>query len=292
MSSSVETSEKEKITSMSYIFNSDSKSTIMSTVVGIIRSVGIHFWIIIFCHYSFQYFRQAFPMTLAFKLGFLLYYEFVMWFTITIFLFLDLFSSSSFKATYKLKEIRPFYTKFEMFTKTVKNEVILCLLIFLCIDYVIDIEKLASLKPSLALTFIWIILCYFLFETIFYLGHRLMHVNPTVFKLMNHQDHHLTFATDSLSCHFMGWWDYFMEVVLPVVGGLLILSPLGLPAEAFISFSCFGIVNTVIVHSGYDFAPFLPNPVFHYIHHSKHSANLGLGVFDRFAGTWQEKLDG
>ena len=101
--------------------------------------------------------------------------------------------------------------------------------------------------------------------------------------IKSHQLHHLTYCSQGITAHYMHWIDFFLESTIEGITHVLCF-PLGGSPIGFISFTCAGVFNGVVVHSGWNFK-FLPDPVRHYFHHSKFSVNYSIGPLDFLLGT-------
>lgn len=118
-------------------------------------------------------------------------------------------------------------------------------------------------------------------DIISYIGHVWMH-NTENFKNV-HDLHHQTLATSAFTSHYMGFVDFFLESIILIIFSSILL-PLGCSPIAILQFASYGIYNTVVVHSGYDF-PYLPSPESHWIHHKFYKVNFSFGITDSLFGT-------
>jgi sterol desaturase/sphingolipid hydroxylase (fatty acid hydroxylase superfamily) len=173
------------------------------------RTLGLHSLIILFCHYSFIYLKEIFGLsyTTCTFLCFFLFYDVVMFGLIFLFECLDVFLNEDIKNKIKLKDYKSLsHSKKEMLFINLRNEIILFTLLILVLPYFIKKDY----NENIIFTYLWIIPCYIIFETLFYFGHRFMHFSTWHFN-NTHSLHHSTYATNALSTHFMELIDYFLE---------------------------------------------------------------------------------
>lgn len=243
-----------------------------------------YIFIVIVCHYFYHLIRYIFTFSdlMTSLILNILLYEFFFWVPALIFEWMDRGGiSKELKLKYKLPEIKTNVR----FTDTV----IVSILNQIGQHIVISILMYIALKKfdeSFTSTLTWILVYYIIHDLIFYFGHLIMHKWAWLYQKV-HKKHHLVFASIAASAHYMQWFDFFLESMSESICHVLCF-PFGASPIAFISFSCAGVFNGVVVHSGYDF-PFLPDPKRHYFHHTKFKVNYSIGPLDKVLGTNYEE---
>ena len=145
-----------------------------------------------------------------------------------------------------------------------------------------------------ALSFVWM---FFLHDTYFYWGHRLMH-HPTLFKSV-HLVHHK-------STNPSPWTAYAFHPLEAIVeAGIIPLVAFTLPVHksAFILFMLFQILYNIYGHLGYELYPkgfsktfigrWISTGTSHNQHHKLFKGNYGLYtlIWDRWMGTVRDDYD-
>ena len=112
---------------------------------------------------------------------------------------------------------------------------------------------------------------FLIFDFFFYFFHRLIH-HPILYRHI-HKIHHSTFADIAITTHYMGVFDYFLEVIIPYWITISLWDSCFL---ASFLFAVIGQLNGVITHGGYKFM-FLPKSDNHMDHHLYFNKNFGIG---------------
>jgi hypothetical protein len=232
------------------------------------------------CHIGYHLIRSIFNTShlYATLVLFNCMFEILYWVPVLIFEWMDRGGvSETFRKKYKLPHIESNVTFAAAVIGSLLNQawqqIFLSVLIY-CL--------LSQFNDSFWATLAWILVYYVIHDIIFYFGHVLMHKWKWLY--MNaHKQHHTVYASLAASAHYMTWIDFFFESTLESIGQLLSF-PLGGSPIAFISFTCVGVFNGVVVHSGYDL-PLLPDPKRHYLHHAKFIVNYSIGPMDTVFGT-------
>ena len=90
-----------------------------------------------------------------------------------------------------------------------------------------------------------------------YATHRFLLHRPVLMRKLGHNVHHSTTASRGISACYMGYADFFLEIVLPYLLPLVVVG-----AGADISFhllvASLGAIGGLYEHSGYDFSVRLP----------------------------------
>lgn len=149
---------------------------------------------------------------------------------------------------------------------------------------------------------------FFLFDTWFYWGHRLMHVEP-IYKWA-HKTHHFSTTTNPLTSLSVNPIEAFIDgsftplfylVVTLLAGGLFGLSPIHAATIPLITFST--IAMGFYVHSGFEFLPrwwnrswltkWFISATFHDQHHQYFIGNFGgyTTIWDRLCGTMRKNFE-
>ena len=123
------------------------------------------------------------------------------------------------------------------------------------------------------------ILFFLLFDIIFYIGHRIIHL-PLLYKHI-HKKHHNINANIAISGYYMTVSDYLIEFMLPLYIPIYILNN-----DILVLFICsiIGQINGLISHSGYDL-PCVPYEKDHLYHHLELHCNYGVLFMDKLFDT-------
>lgn len=149
------------------------------------------------------------------------------------------------------------YSFGQMAYVTLRNELlayVLCVALWIKFDLCVAPSPLHILLsqrlglPPLLESFVANAVYFVFYDTVFYIGHRLMHMKQFNLYAITHELHHLSFADAGVSHHFMGIIDFFLEVIIPVAVPVLVC---GFHAPTLSSFVVMGAWNGVVVHSGY-----------------------------------------
>jgi len=132
-------------------------------------------------------------------------------------------------------------------------------------------------NENLLRTFLWFFVYIFLADVIFYPAHIIMH--RVRFCWSTHALHHSSHALCAISGYYMSILDFLLEHC-PVFVAFFIFPECGPAWVITISVGAFNLLTT---HSGWDI-PFCPDPVPHFLHHSKHHFNYGI-MLDHIFGT-------
>jgi Delta7-sterol 5-desaturase len=137
---------------------------------------------------------------------------------------------------------------------------------------------------------------FFLFDLYFYVLHRLMH---TDLMYWIHKHHHRSTAPDPLTAFS------FHPIEGLLTGGFLVLMVyfFHLHLYAIIAVNTYGMLNSVLVHSGHEAFPswwyrskiskYYISPMYHDRHHSLYRYNFGgfTNIWDRLFGTMDPDFD-
>lgn len=241
-------------------------------------------FIVVICHYFYHLFRYTFLlsdlMTTIILNIFL--YEIFFWVPALIFEWMDRDGfSKELKKRFKLTEVESKVTFWDTVISSILNQICQHIVISFLMYLV-----LRKFDESFISTIFWIFVYYIIHDIVFYFGHLLMHKWKWLYQKV-HKKHHQVFASIAASAHYMTWFDFFLESMCEAIFHVLCF-PFGASPIAFISFSCAGVFNGVVVHSGYDI-PYLPDPKRHYFHHTKYKVNYSIGPLDRMLGTNYEE---
>jgi sterol desaturase/sphingolipid hydroxylase (fatty acid hydroxylase superfamily) len=126
-------------------------------------------------------------------------------------------------------------------------------------------------------------ICILLREIIFYYSHRLLHM-PRFYAPI-HKFHHRFVAPIAMAAEFAHPFEHLVSNILPVSMPPQLIGAHIVTAWLFIAFV---LLETVTVHSGYDFAGNMV--AMHDLHHELFMINFGtVGFLDRFHGTYKKK---
>jgi Delta7-sterol 5-desaturase len=149
---------------------------------------------------------------------------------------------------------------------------------------------------------------FFLFDTWFYWGHRLMHMEPIY--TWTHKTHHFSTTVTPLSSLSVNPVEAFINgsftplfylVVTLLAGGLIGISPIHGATIPLITFST--ILMGFYVHSGFEFLPrwwnkswltkWFISATFHDQHHQYFIGNFGgyTTIWDRICGTMRKNFE-
>lgn len=121
-----------------------------------------------------------------------------------------------------------------------------------------------------------------LHEFAFYVAHRFILHHPWGFSRFNHALHHATKAHSALSAMYMSPSDFLLEIILPYLLPLIVVSRLNLMRQPhIICMLPLGALGGLYEHSGYNFfgkhIPFLDTRV-HGLHHLHYTCSFADGV--------------
>lgn len=129
-------------------------------------------------------------------------------------------------------------------------------------------------------------------ETIFTLGHKLVH-HPSLYKIV-HSMHHEIHDNQGMGGFYMSVIDFFVQILIPIWGGIFITSSLSyiLPIQLgnWLSTTIYlttSAINNIHVHSGYKFWG-LTNPDKHQTHHVMGTKNHGEKNIDKMTGAYKD----
>lgn len=186
-----------------------------------------------------------------------MYFIVFFWIPAILFEIFDRFASNNFKKKYKLKERVPPMSFFEASKSSFVNHILQhCFLsgaIRITTSYfnsklgndLLSYPRL-MFNDSLLHTFGWVIIFFFTHDILFYVGHFLMHRWRWLYRKV-HVMHHLTFATQAITAHHMGFVDFILESAGEIFFMVVCFFPLGASHIAFVAFACVGVFNGVIV---------------------------------------------
>jgi sterol desaturase/sphingolipid hydroxylase (fatty acid hydroxylase superfamily) len=235
--------------------------------------------LVYFCHHFYIYFKQKTQLSSpsSFILVYLLTYETIFWTFSIFFEFLDrTWKDHPNKIKSKTIMKHSFVT---MFPQVLLNHILQGSIWFFCAT---QTEMKEDFRINLFETFFWFLMIYIVFDAIFYAGHYAMH--HVKFMKPFHMIHHETFSTSGISGHYMSVVNFFFDSIAPGIVIILLMFPLGCTPMGFISFAAYGIFNTVVVHSGWNFK-YMPDPLPHFYHHTKYNVNYSAGIFDKIFKT-------
>jgi len=158
----------------------------------------------------------------------------------------------------------------DIFPKVIRNNIVGILFYWFILLSISKNRGLGNHNANTYKILIDLVVLFFIFDTIFYIFHRILH-HPYIYRF--HKVHHSTFAEIGISIHYMDCIDYLMEVILPY---WISISMWNSCFMASLIFAVIGQLNGVIAHSGYKF-PILPNPLSHQYHHVYFNKNYGTG---------------
>ncbi|OBT64908.1 hypothetical protein VE03_06394 [Pseudogymnoascus sp. 23342-1-I1] len=128
-----------------------------------------------------------------------------------------------------------------------------------------------------------LVFCIAIREVIFYYSHRLLH-QPR-FYVPIHKFHHRFVAPVAMAAEFAHPFEHLVSNILPVSLPPQLINSHIITAWLFIAYV---LLETVTVHSGYDFGGNLAS--MHDLHHEKFMVNFGtVGWLDRFHGTYKSE---
>ena len=129
----------------------------------------------------------------------------------------------------------------------------------------------------------------FIYETLFYWGHRAMH-HPLLYSRF-HKLHHRFYVPVGFSAEYFHPVDNLISNVIPLIAGPLLL---GSHMITFWVYTIVRVAEALDSHCGYDFwwspfryFPFRPSAEVHDFHHSANSGNYGgmMLIWDWLCGT-------
>ena len=189
--------------------------------------------------------------------------------------------------TFKQKPYR------EILTTIFVNHIVHALFyIFFWVPYVGLGLAITESRPNPIMVMIDLGLYYVTAETMFTLGHKLVH-QPVLYKTV-HAKHHEIHDNQGMGGFYMGIPDFFVQILIPIWGGIFLTSCLSyiLPFQFghWLSTTIYlttSAVNNIHVHSGYHFWG-LTDPSKHQTHHVKGNKNHGEKHIDEFTGSFQD----
>jgi sterol desaturase/sphingolipid hydroxylase (fatty acid hydroxylase superfamily) len=132
----------------------------------------------------------------------------------------------------------------------------------------------------------------FLFDTVFYWGHRFFHINKTVLK-ETHLSHHKNNAPTVWGCYN----ENILGLIIPqsFFAYIVFIIPISMPALIFLNF--YAMFLDIVGHSGYDISPRVPFTFFtavpdHDLHHKYYDCNYApyFTVWDKIMKTYREYI--
>ena len=117
-------------------------------------------------------------------------------------------------------------------------------------------------------------LVFFLFDLLFYCGHRAMH-HKLLYKHM-HKLHHQSLAAMGISGYYMTWSDACLEFLVPTLVPFFVV---GHNKSLLLATVLVGQLNGVVSHSGHRL-PCFPYTTAHLDHHLQLQVNYGIGLLD------------
>ena len=163
--------------------------------------------------------------------------------------------------------------------------------IFVWVPYVGMGLHITESRPSLIMVTIDLFLYYVTAETMFTLGHKLLH--HQLFYKRIHSKHHEIHDNQGMGGFYMTVIDFFGQILIPIWGGIFLTSCLSyiLPFQFghWLSTTIYLVtsaINNVHVHSGYKFWG-LTNPDKHQTHHVMGTKNYGEKNIDKFGGSYK-----
>ncbi len=93
-----------------------------------------------------------------------------------------------------------------------------------------------------------------------YAAHRFLLHRPGLIRKLGHSVHHSTTASRAISACYMGYADFFLEIVLPYLLPLMVVAA-GADVSFHLLVASLGAIGGLYEHSGYDFSIRLPRGV-------------------------------
>ncbi|VTZ27195.1 Fatty acid hydroxylase [Methylocella tundrae] len=93
-----------------------------------------------------------------------------------------------------------------------------------------------------------------------YAAHRFLLHRPGMIRKLGHSVHHSTGASRAISACYMGYADFFLEIVLPYLLPLIVVAA-GADVSFHLLVASLGAIGGLYEHSGYDFSARLPRGV-------------------------------
>lgn len=134
-----------------------------------------------------------------------------------------------------------------------------------------------SEREGLLRSLVWMVVYFLISDVLFYSFHYLMHKIPSLWTL--HETHHSSHAQCAIAGYYMSLLDFYLEH-MPIFLAFCCFRECG---PAWVITISFGTWNLLTTHSGWD-STFTPDPVPHFLHHSRHNLNYGI-VLDHIVGT-------
>ncbi len=146
--------------------------------------------------------------------------------------------------------------------------------------YALFVDRGFELRVQLyGWTALEIVVCFALYEAIFYVLHRALHARLARFHALHHETH----ANLGVTNFYMHPVDYALEVIVPLWTAIAVVDP---SLQSTVSVIVIGVINSVVSHSGVKVAGF-PDPRDHWLHHHLAVCNYGTGPLDVLAGTYR-----
>eukprot|EP01080_Neovahlkampfia_damariscottae_P004487 gene4487-7868_t len=233
--------------------------------------------LIVVAHYGYLYVRnnRNYKEANILSMLYLAYYETIFWTTSVVFHFMDKYMKNHPNKIQSKNE-----TNLDILD-AIPTILLNHFVQFFVWSFMFQVSLRNDYSDSLILTFIWFLAIYVAFAAVFYFGHYAEH--KLQFLKTTHVLHHETFATKAFTGHYMTLIDFFFQSIFGGCAGIA-LCFLGCSPMAVLAFVSYGIFNTVVTHSGWDFE-YLPDPKIHMAHHSKYFVNYGCGIFDEIFNT-------
>ena len=209
---------------------------------------------------------------------------FVSWGLSIPYLFLDIYRKPEFLQQYKIQKVYPILNNSKCnhirLIKTAKlvlcNQLIVTPMVSYFLYDIINYNNYISLYTILR----DIVISTLMVEIFFYYSHRILHL-PIFYRTI-HSIHHEYTAPVAISALYSHPIEYIFSNIIPVFIGPYLC---GSHIYTILLWETIAILNTTIVHSGYNFL-FLIDSNKHDIHHSSYKYNFGvLNILDKIHGT-------